>query len=247
MSLSIAGITHVGCRRSSNQDSVGWYQSSDGQRLLGVIADGMGGYQGGEIASRIAVDTLLTVLKPAVERGVADDAIADRVQAALNLANERIEQARCDRPELDKMGTTVVLAWLQRDRAWVAHIGDSRCYLLRGERLSQQTRDDTVAQNMVDDGSITREEVPRVPFRNVLTRALGVSRDAGASYSELTLAPGDRLILCSDGLSGAVADSNWPALLAGEEALEGQAQRLIDASLENQAGDNVSVMMIQFR
>lgn len=246
MTLTVAGLTDIGCRRSSNQDSLGWYLSGDGRRALAIVADGMGGYEGGEIASQVAVDTLMAVLKPAVERGVADDAIADRIQAALNLAHERIELARAGRPELEKMGTTVVLAWLQHNRAWIAHIGDSRCYLLQEGRLQLQTRDDTVAQNMVDDGSITAEEVARVPFRNVLTRALGVSRYADATYAELTLAPGGRLILCSDGLTGALPDGQWLAMMEDGGPIDVQVRRLVDGSLANQAGDNVSVLMIQF-
>lgn len=246
MSLTIAGLRHTGHCATGNRGTLGWYRSSDGHRMLGIIADGMGGDDGGEIASKIAVDTLLAVLKPAVERGVADDAIADRIQAVLNLANERIGHARRDRPELDSMGTSVVVAWLQRGRTWIAHLGDSRCYWMRGEQLQLQTRDDTVAQEMVDEGSITEEERQRLPFRKVLSRALGVSRDAGASYVELTLDPGERLVLCSAGLVGALPDQRWPDLLTLPGTLEEQSQRLLDASLANAASDSVSVMMIQF-
>lgn len=242
MSLTLAGCSH----QNRHQDSLGWHRSSDGHRALTIVADGLGGDEGGEIASRIAVDTLLAVLRPAVERGVADDAIADRIQAVLNLANERIGHARRDRPEFDPMGTSVVVAWLQRGRAWVGHIGDARCYRMRGDQLQLQTRDDTVAQHLVDDGSITEDEHRQLPFRKVLSRALGVSRDAGASFTELTLAPGERLILCPEGLVAALPVQRWPELLAESASLEAQSQQLLSAGLANAASDRVSVMMVRY-
>ncbi|MDX1457161.1 MAG: protein phosphatase 2C domain-containing protein [Marinobacter sp.] len=245
MSLIACGLTDIGTRRSSNQDSLAWSVSRDGDHALAVIADGMGGYQGGEIASRVAVDTLMDVLAP-VLASTPPERVAECIQTAIKLAAEHLEEARNGRPELDRMGTTVVLAWIQRERAWIGHLGDSRAYLLREGGLSQLTRDHTVAQNMVDDGSITLDEVHRLPFRNVLTRALGACAEPRATVDELVLQAGDRLLLCSDGLTGALPDTQWLPLLQQQPVLDDQVHGLMDASLQNRADDNVSVVMIQY-
>lgn len=247
MTITATGLTDIGTKRESNQDSLAWRVSADGQRALGIVADGMGGYEGGEIASRIAVETLLERLQDLLETGAPDDAsIRNHIQQGIDLASNRIDDARKGQTRLSKMGTTVVVAWLQENAAWIAHLGDSRAYLFRNGELNQKTRDDTVAQNMVDDGSIKPEEVPRVPFRHVLTRALGSSTDIVATVTTFRLVPGDHLILCSDGLTDALPDHEWPAIMAREKSIEARVQALVDTSLNNQAADNVSLIMIQF-
>lgn len=246
MALRATGLTHEGCKRPTNQDSIAWQVNLTGTGALGVLADGMGGYEGGEIASRLAVDTLMACLTPELDRPHLDDqAIAESIQAAVALAGTQIRRARDNDARLSKMGTTIVLAWVRGDRAHIAHLGDSRCYLLSGQHLACQTRDDTVVQNMIEDGSINESDAPKVPFRNVLTRALGSADDAPASLTSLTLARGDQLVLCSDGLTDAVPDETWPELMAGAGSLSEQAQQLVDTSLSNQAADNVSVVLIQ--
>ena len=141
------------------------------------------------------------------------------------------------------MGTTIVLAWVSGQRALVAHIGDSRCYRVQNNTLYCLTRDDTVVQNMLEDGSIREHDVPNVPFRNVLTRALGAS-DAIATFREILLEPGDQLLLCSDGLTEALDEAAWPPLLSRADSVQGAAQALVAASLENKAKDNVSVVLL---
>lgn len=246
MSLLAAGRTDVGSRRKNNQDAIAWSVDPSGQSGFVVVADGMGGYEGGEIASRIAIEVVREQLEPLLGNPQSDDAAMEvLLQRVISAANERIVEARESQPELSKMGTTLVLAWVDRGRAHVAHLGDSRCYRVTSAGLEQRTRDDTVVQNMVDDGSITAEEAPRVPFRNVLTRALGSSEDAGASFDHFDMATGERLLLCSDGLPEALPESEWLAHLNGDVSLDTQAQRLVDATLDNQAPDNVSVVLVQ--
>lgn len=242
MTVEIAGVTDIGSRRESNQDCIDWSLDASGESALAVLADGMGGYCGGEIASRIAVETMMEQLSQRLVT-LAPEHVDGCIEAAVRLAHERIGEARRQNPELEKMGTTLVLVWIHLGQLWLAHLGDSRAYLLREGELHQKTRDDTVAQNMVDDGSITPEEVSRVPFRNVLTRALGATPEV--TLSRLDLRPGDRVILCSDGLTGALPDSQWPALMGSDLTLAEQAHRLMDACLANHPDDNVSVILIQ--
>lgn len=243
MALLVSGCTDIGTVRKSNQDAVDWCVDESSDQALLVVADGMGGYEGGEEASRIAVDTVMEMLAPALTKGVAPESRREQVQSALDLANERIEERKLQAPDLAKMGTTVVLAWVAGNTALLAHIGDSRCYLVQKDTLQCLTRDDTVVQNMLEDGSIRERDVPNVPFRNVLTRALGAS-DATATYSDVLLEPGAQLLLCSDGLTGALDEEDWLNLLSGADSVTSGVQALIEASLERGAKDNVSVVLL---
>jgi protein phosphatase len=243
MTFLVSGRTDIGTVRKSNEDAIDWcVDEASGQALL-VVADGMGGYQGGEEASRIAVDTLMEVLGPCLKNTPAPETREALVQSALDLAGERIEARKAQAPDLARMGTTIVLAWVAGSRALVAHIGDSRCYLLQNNTLQCLTRDDTVVQNMLEDGSIKERDVPNVPFRNVLTRALG-ALDATVTFGKVMLAPGDQLLLCSDGLTGALDEDEWLNLLSGAESVQSAVQALIEASLERGAKDNVSVVLL---
>lgn len=246
MTPEVAGRTDVGAVRKTNQDAIGWRISADQRQALLVLADGMGGYQGGEIASRIAVETVEEVLAPRMSSvpGRTDDP-DEVIQAAINLANERIQDLRVADPDLAKMGTTLVIAWVIDGDARIAHLGDSRCYLIHRGQLQCQTRDDTVVQNMLDDGSIQPDDVPHVPFRNVLTRALGAS-SAIASFRRLRLERDDGLLLCSDGLTNALSEDQWLPLVSAQVTPEDKVQALMDACLENEAADNVSVVLMTF-
>lgn len=246
MRLQAAGQTDIGCVRSSNQDAIDWLIDSASDQALLIVADGMGGYQGGEVASRIAVDTVMELLGPAIKKADPESQKVSReqlMQSALDQASERIEARKRQEPNLDKMGTTIVIAWVHGQQASLAHIGDSRCYRYRNGGLTCLTRDDTVVQNMLEDGSIREEEVPNVPFRNVLTRALGAS-DATATLAEVTLEPGDRLLLCSDGLTGALDEEFWPAVIDRSASVHLAVRALVTESLEKQAKDNVSVVLL---
>ncbi|WP_421840659.1 PP2C family protein-serine/threonine phosphatase [Marinobacter algicola] len=244
MNPHVAGITDVGALRKANQDAIDWRVSEDNRQVLLVVADGMGGYHGGEVASRIAVDTVMEVLVPwlSPDEGMPEEP-DDAIQFAINLASERIADRRATDADLAKMGTTLVMAWVIDGEAHVAHLGDSRCYLVQGQDLACQTRDDTVVQNMLDDGSIRPDDVPHVPFRNVLTRALGAST-AIASFRRVRMVAGDYLLLCSDGLTGALPEDQWLSLMSACETPDDKVRALVDASLDNEAADNVSVVLL---
>ncbi|WP_111497848.1 PP2C family protein-serine/threonine phosphatase [Marinobacter bohaiensis] len=245
MTLTATGVTDIGTRRISNQDAIAWHVSPDGSRVLGIVADGMGGYKGGEIASQVAVNAIVQRLAPLISQGlIGDEAQVAAVHDAIRDANEQIQALREEDPALGNMGTTVVATWVQGDDALIAHIGDSRCYLISNDTLSRRTRDDTVVQNMIDDGSIRESDAPNIPFRNVLTQALGSSEQPAPSLSRLKLAAGERLLLCSDGLPEAIPEAEWTGLLARRSTARDQVRTLIDTSLDNGAKDNVSVVMI---
>lgn len=247
MRYHVAGQSHRGAVRESNQDVVDWRINDAGDQALLVVADGMGGHQGGEVASRLAVDAVIEFLAPEIAGASSEtenDAIQEHLERAFALANERIVSRRSGDPRLEKMGTTLVVAWVSGNQAHIAHIGDSRCYNLSGNRALLLTRDDTVVQNMLEDGSITEADVPNVPFRNVLTRAVGAEEQADPSYRRETLDEGDVLLLCSDGLTDSVPETRWLEILKESDGMERTVQALIDAGLANEAGDNVSVVLL---
>lgn len=250
MTLEIAGQSHVGTVRKSNQDVIAWQAADDQQAAILVVADGMGGYQGGEIASRLAADAMMECLAPELEKagrggpGNGEGSIQERLQAAFTMANERVLERRALDPELARMGTTLVAAWLDGSQAHIAHVGDSRCYLLRQGRSICLTRDDTVAQNMVEDGSITESEVPNVPFRHVLTQVVGSAEQLKMSYRCEPVEKGDSLLLCSDGLNEAVAEAEWEVILPQHDSRERAVDALIERALSDGAPDNVSVVLL---
>ncbi|AXS84766.1 protein phosphatase 2C domain-containing protein [Marinobacter sp. Arc7-DN-1] len=247
MRYRIAGQSHRGAVRESNQDVVDWRVNDAGDQALLVVADGMGGYQGGEIASRLAVDAVVEALEPEISgpsSGKTGSSVRESLERAFALANERILSQRSEDPRLDKMGTTLVVAWAIDNEAHIAHMGDSRCYCLRGGQAVCLTRDDTVVQNMLEDGSITEADVPNVPFRNVLTRAVGAVEQVQPSYRVESLEKGDVLLLCSDGLPHSVPEAQWLEILRDSDGMERRVQALVEAGLANEAGDNVSVVLL---
>ena len=247
MRYHVAGQSHRGAVRESNQDVVDWRINDAGDQALLVVADGMGGHQGGEVASRLAVDAVIESLEPAIAGAAfdgTDGAIREHLERAFSLANERIVNCRSGDPKLEKMGNTLGVAWVIDDQAHIAPVGDSRCYSLRSSQAVCLTRDDTVVQNMLEDGSITAADVHNVPFRNVLNRAVGAVEQADPSYRRETLEEGDVLLLCSDGLTDSVPEYRWLEIQKESGGMERTVQALIDAGLANEAGDNVSVVLL---
>lgn len=248
LKIDAFGITHEGCSRAANEDALAWEVDGDTGQAMAVIADGMGGYAGGEIASRMAIETVTEALMPVMDQPhVSPETARAALENAVYEANSRIQDARGSHPNWSRMGTTLVAVHISGGVACLAHIGDSRCYLFSQGHLEAKTRDDSVVQAMLDVGEITEADVPRVPFRNVLTKALGVEPEVSATYSELPVAAGDTLILCSDGVIAALPPARWPELMAAEATPESQARALIDACLKNQAEDNVSLVLIRIR
>lgn len=215
--------------------------SADAGYLL-AVADGMGGHQGGEVASRLAIEAL--------QGSFSDDPGADVAllfKQAFRRANNRIFQDGAAAGEAEMMGTTLVACAIRGKYATIASIGDSRAYLLRANRLTQITQDHTLVAQQVADGTITAEAARSSPHRNVLTQALG-HRDrlhsSLPSVFELTLLPEDRLLLCSDGFYDVVNDDDVSEVLLNEEP-QTAAQHLVDLAIERQTSDNVSAVVLE--
>ncbi|AZZ93551.1 serine/threonine-protein phosphatase [Hahella sp. KA22] len=248
LTYKVSGQSHVGCVRRANEDYIGWRVSTDGRRALAVLADGMGGHAGGAEASRIAVEAFIECAIDLMWRNVelSEYLIRERLLDAAEAANEAVCVERRLNEALSGMGTTLVAAFSYDGEACVVHAGDSRCYLVsQSGELRQLTRDDSVVQQMLDDGSITEQDAPHVPYRNMLTKALGCQEDLLFSCINVSLKEGERLLLCSDGLFNMLPHGVIGDLASGVRPQEERVDSLIAATLNKGAEDNVSVLMVE--
>lgn len=230
-----AAASHVGKIRSNNQDS-----GYAGEYLF-VVADGMGGHAGGDVASALAIQSIAHVDR---RFDSAADA-AEALRSALLEANHELAETVFEHPELAGMGTTVSSIVRVGDQLALAHIGDSRIYRWREGSLTQVTKDHTFVQRLVDSGRITAEEAAIHPRRSVLMRVLGdVDLTPEIDIEVLDTRAGDRWLICSDGLSGYVAESRLAELLAEHPDAGVAIQALIDESLDNGAPDNVTAVVV---
>ncbi|MFF2372046.1 PP2C family protein-serine/threonine phosphatase [Agromyces sp. NPDC058110] len=230
-----AAVSHVGRIRSNNQDS-----GYAGRRLF-LVADGMGGHAGGDVASAIVTQR---VADADAEYHSAPEAAA-ALEGALISANRRLAETVSEHSELTGMGTTASALLLHDDRVVIAHIGDSRIYLLRSGELSQISTDHTFVQRLVDAGRITAEEAMVHPRRSVLMRVLGdVEASPEIDAMVLDTRPGDRWLICSDGLSGVVSFDDLHEQLSADAGAKQVADRLVKASLDGGAPDNVTVVIV---
>lgn len=241
-----AGMTDTGRARDHNEDAIAW----DVPRGLALLADGMGGHNAGDVASRLCLETLNDVLLPALEKPLRlrpnknMSRQATLVRRSVNKANTAIFENAEANPERKGMGTTLVAVLFYDDKAVVAHVGDSRVYRLRGRTLEQVTADHSLVRELLEKGAITAEEAENNPYSHVITKAVGVRPRVAAEVQELEAQPGDVFMLCSDGLTDLVTDSEIEeTLVAFEGNWERAAQRLIDLANNHGGRDNISVVI----
>ena len=227
--MQIYSRTHIGLVRRTNQDAI-----LNRNRLYGV-ADGMGGHLGGETASNLAVQVIDNMLS---NKQPSEATLRIGVEAA----NRRVfEKQRFD-PTLKGMGTTLTLLWEDGDQVFVAHVGDSRAYLLRGGSLSCVTQDHSVVAEMLRSNAITPEQAKHHPYRNVITRAIGTSALVEVDLITIEKKPGDLWLVCSDGLFNKIDDDEMQAVLLQNTADEA-ADTLLQMTLDRGAEDNVSFLL----
>ncbi len=248
--LDFVGRTDTGRVREHNEDTI----ASDVDVGLLVLADGMGGYNAGEVASGIAVKTITNLVREGLARedlgsidrttGLTRPSIV--LRDAITRANKIIYQTARSQAECEGMGTTVVAALFYDNRISIAHVGDSRLYRQRGSQISQVTMDHSLLQELVDRGFYSPEEAQRAANKNYVTRALGVEPSVEVEVQEHPVDKGDIYILCSDGLSDMVEDEDIRLTISTFGAnLDTVAKQLIQLANENGGRDNVSVVLAQ--
>lgn len=237
MTAKAAALTSTGRVRSSNEDAFG-YETEHG---IYVVCDGMGGAAGGEIASRIAVDTVLG--RMTAQNGT--ETAGERLHEAIAEANRAVLGRAENDTGLAGMGTTLVALLLKDGPALIAHAGDSRCYLFRKGKLLRETHDHSLVDEQVRLGTMTQEDAERSPFRSVITRAIGTQRSVTEDQLEVEVEKGDVFLLCTDGLTREVNETRIAEILGGEDDLEGKARQLIEAANEAGGRDNVTCLMVE--
>ncbi len=234
---SAAACTDRGRKRSSNEDAFGFSVDHG----VFVVCDGMGGAAAGEVASALAVDELMRLLK---ERS-AGAPLPEAAEQAIMAANGTIFTRAARNPKLSGMGTTLVLLLANADRAWMLNIGDSRGYRLRGGKLEQITVDHSLVEEQVRSGRINLAEAKRSPLRNVITRALGTQPTVTADVFPLEIEPGDLFLLCSDGLTRELSDDLLESMLRLDLKLEALCERLIGAANNAGGHDNITCLLLR--
>ena len=232
--------TDIGRKRQINQDFVFSTDEAVGKlKNLYIVADGMGGHNAGDFASKYTVETVVREIKGSIE--VKPFRILGK---AIRVANEMLRQRAREDSDLYGMGTTIVVATTENHQLEIANVGDSRLYLLSKEGLRQITRDHSLVEEMVRMGGMAPEAARNHPDKNIITRAVGARDSVEVDFFTEELKPGDIVLRCSDGLTNMVSDSEIEAILKGEGSLEEKTRILIDSANKNGGKDNIAVLLI---
>lgn len=239
--MIIAGHTHIGRVRARNEDAIGWDEAAG----MAAVADGMGGHPAGDVASRLAVATVLEAAREQLSGNRAWLAAGSDPEQLIHRAHQAILiQAECE-PRYVGMGTTLVVAAVDNRRVAIGHVGDLRAYRLHEGRLSRLTRDHNLAQEALDQAWITPEQARHVPERHRLTQALGIGT-VKPDVMRLERTRGDLIILCTDGLTSELPDSEIQQRLAqANHDPDRMAQLLVRSAVDSGGNDNVSVVVLQ--
>jgi protein phosphatase len=244
--VEVASLSDIGCQRQNNEDALSYWEPQSEEKFrrkgrLALVADGMGGYEGGQEASRLAADTIREVF----DHDPSSDP-RDSLLTGFREAHEKIRKYAEAHPELQGMGTTCTALVLNEFRLSYAHVGDSRLYLLRGDSISRLTRDHSYVGRLVESGVLSSDEAEHHPQRHILTAALGAGGEVAADTpaSPVVLEDRDVLVLCTDGLWGAVQDAEILKLVSGHNA-SAACTELVKLARKRGGPDNITVQVLR--
>lgn len=244
--MKIWGMTDIGLVRKENQDAYAVRVSEETGHTICVVCDGMGGPGGGRLASTLAVETFLDACQGNLRPDMDAQAVRQVADFAVAAANRAVYQRSQTEPGLKGMGTTLVSAVIWGDQALISNVGDSRAYLIRPEEgISRVTRDHSLVERLVELGNITEEQARCHPDRNLITRALGPEEDALSDSYALRLAPGDHLLLCTDGLIETATDQEMEEEILRGGDPNGCLDRLLELAKRRGAADNVTAVLLK--
>lgn len=244
--MKLFGLTDTGLVRQNNQDSYAIRQPDESLGIV-VVCDGMGGARAGNVASAVGVEAFSSALEESCRQGLPPDPERKQelLKSAVRTANGQIYELAEENPEYYGMGTTLVAALILSNEAYIANVGDSRCYHWSEGMLHQISQDHSVVQALVERGEITPEQARTHPRKNLITRALGTAIGTQIDVFRIDYRAGDKLLLCSDGLTNVVTDDVVSRELALNIAPEDMARALLTLAIEQGAPDNVTVVVAQ--
>ncbi len=242
--LKTALKTDRGKIRQHNEDDAGIFTEKE-DRVLAVVCDGMGGHLAGDVASRMAVSALRAVWEQTKDIPALPAESEAWLKEQITAVNQKIFDHSRAHEECQGMGTTVVCALYTGKTLTVAHIGDSRCYLLHNESFTQLTEDHSLVNELVRTGGISKEDAEHHPRKNVLTKALGTDPEVAVEAHSFEIEPGDKVLLCSDGLTNKVDDEKLKEMLQSASSLEEKAELLVQMANDNGGEDNITVALLE--
>lgn len=240
--MKFASKTDIGRQRRTNQDSYAVGELPVGVAWA-VVCDGMGGTNGGSIASTLAVKTISEQISTSWRQGMGPNSIVNMLKSSVTAANMNVFDMSQSVESLQGMGTTVVAVIVCNNTAHIVHAGDSRAYRITKDGIKQITRDHSIVQTMIETGKLTEAEARVHPRKNVITRALGVSESLDVDYNEIDLGEGEGVLICTDGLTNFVLESDINKIIAETPFFE-YPEKLINSANENGGGDNITVVAI---
>lgn len=252
MRIRYAAKTDVGMKRSHNED---YFALIEDEQLF-IVADGMGGHACGEVASKLSADVIGEFYAHSKDQDATWpyrydhnlSYVENRLVAAVRLANARIFQTSQTDANLRGMGTTIVSCLIKEKAAYVAHVGDSRCYRINADGIEQLTRDHSLLEDYKDARpDMTEEEERNFPHKNVITRALGMRDNVQVDINKYEIGDGDRYLVCSDGLCGMLGDEEMQEIVLKNDDLEAAVNSLIDRANEEGGTDNITAMVVECR
>lgn len=241
--MNISALTDVGLVRNNNEDS--FYKSTDFDLPLFIVADGMGGHNAGEIASKMAIDIIKQYFVENKNSLDNENKLISVINKSIKEANKKIYKLSKDDELYSGMGTTITLAYIFKGKIYIGHVGDSRAYIISNGQIFQITEDHSLVQELIKNGSITIEEGKTHPQRNMITRAAGTSEDIEVDITTKAFNNNDKLLICSDGLSNMVNDDEIIHTFNNEPLIKKACEELIKKAKNNGGKDNITVIAIE--
>ena len=244
--LRYAAATHTGLIREINEDFHTVVKQEEGSGLphVFIIADGMGGHNSGEVASRLAVEYTEELLAQYEENTLKQKGIPGMVQEIIERANTKVYEKDCTDIEHIGMGTTIIMSVFAGQRVVTGHVGDSRLYLISGGSIQKITIDHSLIEELIRNGTITRAEASNHPNKNIITKAIGSEREIQVDIYETSIRAGDKMLLCTDGLTNMVDDEEILSILVNEEDPETACKSLVGKAIEHGGTDNITVIVV---
>ena len=243
--MNVFGISHRGAVRNENQDRLRYSLMGGGELLAAVLCDGMGGAQAGSVASAIAADTFMSHAANSLDESSSPTDMHMILTEAVNYANIKVYDRAFSDFSCMGMGSTLVGLLINGKRASVVNVGDSRAYLIGKHRITQITRDHSLVEDMVSRGKITRAQAQNHPQKNIITRAVGVEASVTSDVFDVKLSSGNRILLCSDGLSNTVSAEELLMVSGNNTDPEKVCGALLELALKRGAPDNVTVLLAE--